>query len=112
MCDAFNLFEPLKLHVHQSFDTIMHVHVLIVFQVMKGLTGCECVDVCVQVLKESVRSCVIDAEAVAWDTEKGEILPFQILSTRKRKDANESDIKVQVCVFAFDLLYLNDKVNI
>jgi DNA ligase-1 len=62
-----------------------------------------------KVLKESVRSCVIDAEAVAWDTEKGEILPFQILSTRKRKDANESDIKVQVCVFAFDLLYLNDK---
>lgn len=64
-----------------------------------------------QVLKESVKSCVIDAEAVAWDTEKGEILPFQILSTRKRKDANVSEVKVQVCVFAFDLLYLNDKVT-
>ena len=64
-----------------------------------------------QVLKESVKSCVIDGEAVAWDTEKGEILPFQVLSTRKRKDASEADITVQVCVFAFDLLFLNDKVK-
>ncbi|XP_042887555.1 DNA ligase 1-like isoform X3 [Penaeus japonicus] len=58
-------------------------------------------------LGEDVKSCVIDSEAVAWDQEKKQILPFQVLSTRKRKDANEKDIKVQVCVFPFDLLYLN-----
>ncbi|KAK8378942.1 hypothetical protein O3P69_009584 [Scylla paramamosain] len=58
-------------------------------------------------LGENVKSCVVDSEAVAWDREKNRILPFQILSTRKKKDARESQITVQVCVFPFDLLYLN-----
>lgn len=60
-----------------------------------------------EVLKEGVESCILDCEAVAWDRQEKHILPFQVLSTRKRKDATEEDIKVQVCLFAFDLLYLN-----
>ncbi|KAK1152025.1 DNA ligase 1 isoform X1 [Acipenser oxyrinchus oxyrinchus] len=60
-----------------------------------------------EVKKADVVSCIIDAEAVAWDREKRQIQPFQVLTTRKRKDVDASDIKVQVCVYAFDLLYLN-----
>uniref|UniRef100_A0A8C3SLZ3 DNA ligase n=1 Tax=Chelydra serpentina TaxID=8475 RepID=A0A8C3SLZ3_CHESE len=55
----------------------------------------------------TVRSCILDAEAVAWDPEKRQIQPFQVLTTRKRKDVEAADIKVQVCLYAFDILYLN-----
>lgn len=61
-------------------------------------------------LKPTTKSFIIDCEAVAWDREKKSILPFQILSTRKRKDVKEEDIKVQVAIYAFDCLYLNGEV--
>ncbi|KAM4636896.1 DNA ligase 1-like, partial [Discoglossus pictus] len=60
-----------------------------------------------KIKKECVKSCILDTEAVAWDAEKKQIQPFQVLTTRKRKDVDASDIKVQVCVYAFDMLYLN-----
>ncbi|KAL2651262.1 hypothetical protein R1flu_019390 [Riccia fluitans] len=59
--------------------------------------------------KPDVSSFVIDCEVVAYDPEKEKILPFQVLSTRARKGVILSDIKVKVCIFAFDLLYINGR---
>ncbi|KAI0735133.1 ATP-dependent DNA ligase [Earliella scabrosa] len=58
-------------------------------------------------VKESTKTFVFDAEAVAIDKDTAKLLPFQELSRRKRKDVKVEDIKVRVCLFAFDLLYLN-----
>ncbi|KAI0936388.1 hypothetical protein AcV5_004540 [Taiwanofungus camphoratus] len=58
-------------------------------------------------IKESTKSFVLDAEAVAIDKDNGKLMPFQELSRRKRKDVKVEDIQVRVCLFAFDLLYLN-----
>ncbi|KAL8176312.1 UNVERIFIED_CONTAM: tRNA ligase, partial [Gekko kuhli] len=60
-----------------------------------------------KVKKSTVQSCIFDAEAVAWDPDSKQIQPFQVLTTRKRKDVDATEIRVQVCVYAFDMLYLN-----
>ena len=58
-------------------------------------------------VKQGTKSFVLDCETVAWDTEKKHVLPFQQLMTRKKKDVKVEDVKVKVCVFAFDLLFLD-----
>eukprot|EP01084_Bolivina_argentea_P128362 226910_1 len=57
--------------------------------------------------KENVTSYVLDCEIVAYDKQNGNMLPFQILSTRKRKDEKIENIKVTVIFQVFDILYLN-----
>ncbi|KAJ3447187.1 DNA ligase [Anaeramoeba flamelloides] len=57
--------------------------------------------------KDSVTSFVLDSECVAIDPKTGDLRPFQILSTRAKKDVQIEDISVDVCLFAFDLMYLN-----
>lgn len=56
----------------------------------------------------SVSSCILDAEVVATDRDNdNKILAFQTLSTRQRKNVDAANVKVDVCIVAFDLLELN-----
>ncbi|KAF7187766.1 DNA ligase 3 [Pseudocercospora fuligena] len=56
---------------------------------------------------ESVSSFILEGEVVAVDRESGDLKPFQILANRARKDVVIQSVTVDVCLFAFDLMYLN-----
>ena len=56
---------------------------------------------------EGVGSFILEGEVVAVDRETGELKAFQTLTNRARKDVDIGSIKVDVCLFAFDLMYLN-----
>jgi len=65
----------------------------------------------IQVVKDALTddctSGMIDSEVVAWDVTNARILPFQVLSTRGRKNIKVEDIKVQVCIMPFDCMLCN-----
>ena len=63
-------------------------------------------------IRPETKSFVLDCETVAWDLEQKKVLPFQQLMTRKRKDVKAEDVKVKVCVFAFDMLFFNGEATV
>jgi len=56
---------------------------------------------------EGVSSFILEGEVVAIDRETGDLKTFQTLSNRARKDVVIGSVKIDVCIFAFDLMYLN-----
>lgn len=56
---------------------------------------------------EEVSSFIMEGEVVAVDRQSGDLRTFQTLTNRARKDVAIGSIKVEVCLFAFDLMYLN-----
>lgn len=56
---------------------------------------------------EGVSSFIMEGEVVAVDPESGELKTFQTLANRARKDVAISSVTVNVCLFSFDLMYLN-----
>ncbi|KAE9369555.1 ATP-dependent DNA ligase [Stipitochalara longipes BDJ] len=56
---------------------------------------------------EGVTSFIMEGEVVAVDQVSGELKTFQTLANRARKDVAIGSVKVEVCLFAFDLMFLN-----
>ncbi|KAL1873606.1 hypothetical protein VTK73DRAFT_848 [Phialemonium thermophilum] len=56
---------------------------------------------------EGVESFILEGEVVAVDRDTGELKNFQTLTNRARKDVAIGSITIDVCLFAFDLMYLN-----
>jgi DNA ligase-1 len=56
---------------------------------------------------EGIGSFIMEGEVVAVDQDTGELKSFQTLTNRARKDVEIGSITVKVCLFAFDLMYLN-----
>ncbi len=64
-----------------------------------------------QICLNNVNSFIMDCEIVAVDS-KGKIQNFQTLTNRSRKNVKLSSITIPICIFGFDLMYLNGEVNI
>ena len=56
---------------------------------------------------DGVSSFILEGEVVAVDQSTGELKTFQTLTNRAKKDVDINTIQVDVCLFAFDLMYLN-----
>ena len=56
---------------------------------------------------DGVSSFILEGEVVALDRNTGELKTFQTLTNRAKKDVDIGSIQVDVCLFAFDLMYLN-----
>ncbi|KAF2129902.1 ATP-dependent DNA ligase [Dothidotthia symphoricarpi CBS 119687] len=56
---------------------------------------------------EGVSSFILEGEVVAIDRETGELKTFQTLANRARKDVVIGSVSIDVCLYSFDLMYLN-----
>lgn len=58
---------------------------------------------------EGVNSFMLEGEVVAIDQKTGNLKPFQTLTNRAKKDVDIGAVTIDVCLFAFDLMYLNNE---
>jgi DNA ligase-1 len=59
----------------------------------------------------NIQSFIIEGEVVAVD-DQGSVKTFQTLAGRGKKNVGLGEVQVQVCLYAFDLMYLNGEVSL
>lgn len=64
-------------------------------------------EVAIEAINKNTVDFILDSEVVAFNSETQEILPFQTLSGRKRKDVDAKTVVIHVCLFVFDCLRFN-----
>lgn len=60
-----------------------------------------------QIRGPDVTSFIMEGEVVAVDQQTGDLKTFQTLANRARKDVAIGSVTIDVCLFSFDLMYLN-----
>lgn len=60
-----------------------------------------------QIRGPDVTSFIMEGEVVAVDQQTGDLKTFQTLANRARKDVGIGSVTIDVCLFSFDLMYLN-----
>lgn len=58
---------------------------------------------------DAIQDCIFDSEVVAFDAATNRIKPFQDIQHRSRVNVELASIEVKVCIFPFDVMYLNGK---
>lgn len=98
-------YDGERAQVHCTADGTMHVY----SRNMEDMSVRypDIIDIIPKIRTNETTDFILDCEAVAWSREQNKILPFQVLSTRKRKDVESGSIKIRVHLFVFDVLYLN-----
>ncbi|OSX66434.1 hypothetical protein POSPLADRAFT_1043869 [Postia placenta MAD-698-R-SB12] len=107
-------YDGQRAQIHASKDGDLRVNVKIFSRHLEDMTD-KYPDIVLLVQgifrsRPEVQSFIIDAEIVAINPVDGSIKTFQELSNRARKDVKVDEIKVPVCVFAFDLMCLDGEI--
>lgn len=63
-----------------------------------------------QIRGPDVTSFIMEGEVVAVDQQTGDLKTFQTLANRARKDVAIGSVTIDVCLFSFDLMYLNGQL--